>query len=281
MGIPLQDHVEKAMLRVTDVMREGLGDPLTLDDLAEAAMFSKFHFSRMFLSATGISPGRFLSALRLAKAKELLLTTDWNVVDIGIRVGYASVGTFSTRFSRSVGLSPTEYRRRKGFAPCAEVPGQANPGGRRLVQGRIRHRLDAPTRPVFVGLFAGPVPEGEPIKSTIVHSGDDMFALSTPHEGDCHLVAFSTSSGKGHALVDEPERLVASKHLGALRHRDAVTRADLDLLPKSPLDLPILIAMPVVTDPLPLHSLLTPGAPAEAAETRMRYAAAVPQSWRC
>ncbi|MFD0592037.1 helix-turn-helix domain-containing protein [Catellatospora coxensis] len=87
-------------------------------------MFSKFHFSRMFQRVTGLSPGRFLSALRLQQAKQLLVTTSFNVSDISLRVGYTSVGTFSTRFTRSVGLSPTIYRRRHGITPRSRPVGR-------------------------------------------------------------------------------------------------------------------------------------------------------------
>src|SRR5437660_11978338 len=69
-GDVMEDVAERAVLRAIDAMRERLGEPLTVDDLARAAMFSKFHFTRLFQRLTGVSPGRFLSALRLQKAKQ-------------------------------------------------------------------------------------------------------------------------------------------------------------------------------------------------------------------
>src|SRR5688572_1243423 len=97
-------------------MRDNLGEPLTVDDLARSAMFSKFHFTRIFQRVTGVSPGRFLSGLRLQRAKELLVSTSLSVADISVLVGYNSVGTFSSRFTRSVGMPPSRYRRRAGLA---------------------------------------------------------------------------------------------------------------------------------------------------------------------
>lgn len=91
----MEEALEKAVRRVIETMREHLGDELTIDDMARTAMFSKFHFSRVFRQVTGISPGRFLSALRLQEAKRLLLSTSLSVADISIQVGYSSVGTFS------------------------------------------------------------------------------------------------------------------------------------------------------------------------------------------
>jgi AraC family transcriptional regulator len=101
---------EAAVRRAINAMRENLSDPLNIDDMARVAMFSKFHFTRVFQRVTGISPGRFLSAVRLQEAKRLLISTKLNVADISLRVGYASVGTFSTRFTKSVGVPPTTYR---------------------------------------------------------------------------------------------------------------------------------------------------------------------------
>src|SRR3569833_2375854 len=62
----MDEIVRQAVVRAIVTMRDNLGERLTIDDLARAAMFSKFHFTRVFLRATGLSPGRFLSAPRVA-----------------------------------------------------------------------------------------------------------------------------------------------------------------------------------------------------------------------
>ena len=103
----MDDAVEKAILFMT----ARLDEPITVDDLAKTASFSKFYFTRLFQRETGVSPGRFLSAMRLEEAKRLLVTTSMRVAEISHRVGYTSVGTFTTRFTASVGISPTLYRR--------------------------------------------------------------------------------------------------------------------------------------------------------------------------
>src|ERR1043165_8139811 len=101
----MDEHIVRARRRATATMRSNLGDSLAIDDLARSAMFSKFHFSRVFQRVTGVSPGRFLSAMRLEEAKRLLVSTSFTVADISHRVGYNSVGTFSSRFRSSVGVS--------------------------------------------------------------------------------------------------------------------------------------------------------------------------------
>lgn len=244
--VTMTDHIDIAMMRATRAMRAGLSGPLTLDDLAAAAMFSKFHFSRVFLVTTGVSPGRFLAALRLQRAKELLLTTDWNVVDIGMSVGYNSVGTFSSRFRRSVGLSPTEYRGRLGFVPYTPGRLAARPTGLRSVRGWLTQPDGEPQRTVFIGLFPSRLPEGRPISCTVV-SGEGPFALRTAYDGDCHVIAFSTLTEQAHALADERSRWVGALRLSELTTRSDTADARLHVRPQRDLDPPVVTAMPDVS----------------------------------
>lgn len=100
----------EGIVRAIYMMRECLSEPLTIDTLAEEAFFSKFHFTRIFQTYTGMSPGRFLAELRLMSAEHILLTSDLSFTDITFRVGYSSIGTFSSRFKTVVGISPSSYR---------------------------------------------------------------------------------------------------------------------------------------------------------------------------
>src|SRR3954453_10028451 len=102
--------MQKAVEREISIMWDRYHEPLSLDAMAGSAFLSRFHFSRIFRSATGTSPGRFLAAIRLYKAKNLLLETDMSVTDIAYEVGYNSLGTFISRFTRSVGVPPSRYR---------------------------------------------------------------------------------------------------------------------------------------------------------------------------
>lgn len=85
---------------------------VTMDRLASSVYFSKFHFTRIFQRSTGYSPGRFLAELRVLEAGRLLATTDLSFTEITHRVGYFSVGTFSSRFKAAASMSPTTYRQR-------------------------------------------------------------------------------------------------------------------------------------------------------------------------
>src|SRR2546421_9296103 len=113
----MDDIVRRAVERAIETMQQNRGERLTIDDMARSAMFSKFHFSRVFQRVTGVSPGRFLSAMRLEEAKRLLVSTSFTVSDISHRVGYNSVGTFSARFRSNVGVSPSTYRQLGGVTP--------------------------------------------------------------------------------------------------------------------------------------------------------------------
>jgi AraC family transcriptional regulator len=102
--------VQPAVLSAISSIQERYFEPITLAGLASEVYVSPFHFSRIFSKATGLSPGRFVSAVRLFEAKKLLLTTSLTVADIVCSVGYSSVGTFTSRFTRAVGMTPTGYR---------------------------------------------------------------------------------------------------------------------------------------------------------------------------
>jgi len=104
------DNHTAAVVRAIERMRGELASPLSLSDLATTGLFSPFHFHRMFRLATSMTPARFLAALRMAQARRLLLHSGLTVAAIGSRVGYTSIGTFTTQFTRLVGESPLRFR---------------------------------------------------------------------------------------------------------------------------------------------------------------------------
>lgn len=104
------DNHTAAVVRAIERMRGELASPLSLSDLATTGLFSPFHFHRMFRMATTMTPARFLAALRMAQARRLLLHSGLTVAAIGSRVGYTSIGTFTTQFTRLVGESPLRFR---------------------------------------------------------------------------------------------------------------------------------------------------------------------------
>jgi AraC-like DNA-binding protein len=98
------------LLRAKDLVDARYFEPLDVDDLAAAAGLSRAHFSREFSRTFGESPHAYLMTRRLERAAALLRTTDRSVVDICLSVGLQGVGSFTTSFTRTYGLSPTAYR---------------------------------------------------------------------------------------------------------------------------------------------------------------------------
>jgi AraC-like DNA-binding protein len=98
------------LLRAKDLADARYFEPLGVDDLARAAGLSRAHFSREFRSAFGESPHAYLLTRRLERAAALLRTTDRSVADVCFSVGLQSVGSFTTSFTRTYGVSPNAYR---------------------------------------------------------------------------------------------------------------------------------------------------------------------------
>lgn len=86
-------------------------EPLDLDRMAEEAGFSKFHFARAFKDAYGETPANYLTRRRVERAKDLLRSANLTVTEVCMLVGFTSVGSFSSRFSELVGMSPRAFQR--------------------------------------------------------------------------------------------------------------------------------------------------------------------------
>jgi AraC family transcriptional regulator len=181
--------VEQAVEHVVAVMRNQYCERLSVPDLAAETFFSPFHFSRIFRRETGVTPCQYLTAVRLFEAKRMLLTTSLNVADIACRVGYPGVGTFTTRFSRLVGMSPGNYRRLPPEGMLAIVDGAGRLPSRDLVpitsirQPRSERsggtvivsvycRSAARPGRVIVGVFDDLVPQGPPVSWMLVPAAD-------------------------------------------------------------------------------------------------------------
>lgn len=98
------------LLRAKDLADARYFEPLGVPELAHAAGLSPAHFSREFRRAFGESPHAYLLTRRLERAAALLRTTDRSVADICFCVGLQSVGSFTTSFTRTYGVTPSGYR---------------------------------------------------------------------------------------------------------------------------------------------------------------------------
>jgi len=100
------------LLRAKDFADASYCEPLGVDQLARAAGLSRAHFSREFRRAFGEPPHAYLLTRRLERAAALLRGTDRSVADVCYSVGLRSVGSFTTSFTRTFGISPAGYRAR-------------------------------------------------------------------------------------------------------------------------------------------------------------------------
>ena len=85
--------------------------PLDVEALARGVHMSAGHLSREFKRAFGESPYQYLMTRRIERAMTLLRRGDLSVTEVCFEVGCQSLGTFSTRFTELVGVSPSSYRR--------------------------------------------------------------------------------------------------------------------------------------------------------------------------
>jgi len=88
--------------------------PLDVRAVAEVAHLSEAYFIRRFRAVFGETPHRYLQRRRVERAMFMLRETDRSVTDIGLDVGFSSLGTFSRTFHDIVGESPSDYRVRHG-----------------------------------------------------------------------------------------------------------------------------------------------------------------------
>jgi AraC-like DNA-binding protein len=73
--------------------------PLNLDELARVAGISKYHFARCFAATYGETPIRYLTRRRIERAQDLLRGANLTVTEVCMLVGFASLGSFSSRFA--------------------------------------------------------------------------------------------------------------------------------------------------------------------------------------
>ncbi|HEY5769132.1 MAG TPA: AraC family transcriptional regulator [Terrimicrobium sp.] len=99
--------------QITDWMAEHVAEDLSLAQLAAQAGLSKFHFHRLFKSATGVSPSHYHIHLRMDAARRLLRETKKSIVAVALDVGCANPSHFAQLFRRETGLSPSDYRRQR------------------------------------------------------------------------------------------------------------------------------------------------------------------------
>ena len=91
---------------------EHFADNINLNDIADEAFFSKFHFMRLFKTTYGKTPHQYLTWVRIENAK-LLLQTSIPVADVCFSVGFDSVSSFTGLFKRTTTMTPSVYQQQQ------------------------------------------------------------------------------------------------------------------------------------------------------------------------
>ena len=244
----------QAVERAIQAMHTHLYELLTLEDLASVAGLSPYHFHRIFRRLIGIPPGEFLSALRFQAARRLLLTTPLSVTDICFEVGYTSTGSFTSRFTQLVGLSPRLLRQRaQAFEPLAAEPAELYliPSSSIPMKHALLGRISAPATfqgTIYVGLFSSPIPQGAPVRCTRL-SSPGWYLFPGMADGVYHLraAAFPVASDL-HSSLLPGEKLLLGNNLSPLVIHQGHVAGDPDLVLHPPrlTDPPLVMGLPLL-----------------------------------
>jgi AraC family transcriptional regulator len=234
--------MKSAVDRAVDCIWERYGDPLSLADMARSASLSRFHFTRVFEKETGVSPGRFLAAVRIYQAKRLLLVSSMSVAEVSSAVGYNSPGSFTSHFTDSVGLSPSRFRhashhdrvRACAMMPALTVPASAAIGTVQLPEGYAVAR-------VYVGIFDTQIVQRRPQSATLLDVTSQRrhpYWLPRIPDGRWFLHAVAVAD------TDEPEPWTRRHLLVGGGGQVKATLGAITLRPRTQADLPALLALP-------------------------------------
>ena len=250
MGRLLDETAADLALRATRYLRNHFRDRVTIGDLSAHLAYSPSHLTRVFTAAVGTSPMDYLSAWRLHEAKHLLVAHRMGVAETCHEVGYTSVGTFSRRFLRDVGIPPGALRR-----IADRIAERTLPAVSLLVPaaGRIRVRPEVPEEmrralgPApyqWVGTFHRPGPGGLPATGTLRRGIDEVELPVVP--GTPWILATILPDGASvHEHLAPTSPLVARLRVPSAPVIGAVTLPVRAALPWDPAVLVALAAMVV------------------------------------
>jgi AraC-like DNA-binding protein len=130
-GLPAQTNASITRLaRARDLLRVACDAPLTVADAAREAALSPYHFIRTFKAVFGETPRQVRIEARIEQARRMLALEVASVTDICNAVGFSSLGSFSSLFTRRMGVGPSAYRHKAraliqvaGMLPLQLYPG--------------------------------------------------------------------------------------------------------------------------------------------------------------
>ena len=246
-SLELRGTMDKAVERAIKCIWERYSEPLSHTEIAQSALLSRFYFARIFRNATGVTPGRFLAAVRIYQAKRMLLSTSMTITDISFAVGYNSLGSFTNHFTDSVGVSPGRFRRisRNGGFDLPQPPGTL-PSAHGTIAGTISLPEGYADARVYVGTFTTPIVQHWPAAAATVdvtHGGPAPYELPYVPEGTWFVHAV----GVADSADPEPwtrRTLLVDAHNPVTVTAGTITRVGIRPRPSRPTDPPVLLALP-------------------------------------
>lgn len=119
----------RRLCEARDLLRDVSDDDLTIARIASTVGMSRAHFIVQFEALFGVTPHQYRIQARLDRARELLTGSDRPVTDVCLEVGFTSLGSFSSLFTRRVGVSPSVYRRRCRTSASNDNDAEVSPAG--------------------------------------------------------------------------------------------------------------------------------------------------------
>ncbi|TBL78711.1 helix-turn-helix transcriptional regulator [Paenibacillus thalictri] len=242
---------------VIKYIHQHICDPLSLEQLAKYAGYSPYHFTRIFKERTGLSPLYYVSSHRLQKAKDLLLRTNLSVRDIGLEIGQQSLGTFTTRFTEKVGVTPSDFRNQviqtdDRIRSLQALDDWRTPQTVLYPFSRVEGTIEAEVPfdgIILVGLFARPIPEGMPLYGTLL-SSLGKFCFTGVKPGTYYLMATSVTWGTKSLDILLPHSTLRTRSKEPIVVKPYSSVPPLQVMLYAPRldDPPILISLPLLMD---------------------------------
>ena len=108
-GSSIHNEIERA----THYFNENYNKDINIDEYAASRHISTCWFIRSFRQVIKVTPMQYILSLRMANAQNLLETTDYNISEVAAAVGYDNALYFSRLFRKHIGVSPSEYRKKR------------------------------------------------------------------------------------------------------------------------------------------------------------------------
>lgn len=102
--------VNPAVYEIRAYLEQHYNESISLTQLAKQYFLNPCYLSHCFTEAVGCSPKKYIMLNRIAKAKELLLSSKTPVQDIGVQCGFSDPNNFIRLFKRETGVTPRQYR---------------------------------------------------------------------------------------------------------------------------------------------------------------------------